>query len=241
VVGCLDQYAGAIGAGNVEPGTISETTGTVLATVRCTDRFLVESAPTVFQGPAFREGLYWQMAFGQVSANYLHWYRGQLPDRLDFDRLTALAAQIELGADGLRLRTDVGLTNPEEVFEGLTVRHTHGHKVRCILETVACALGDQVAALTDGSLPGPIRCAGGAARSNVWLQIKADVLGVATAPTVCSEPTSLGAAMLAKASLEGIEVGTIARQWVHLQEPRCPDPKRHRQYHLLRSRLSASN
>ena len=38
VVGCLDQYAGAIGVGNVEPGMISETTGTVLATVRCTDR-----------------------------------------------------------------------------------------------------------------------------------------------------------------------------------------------------------
>lgn len=32
VIGCLDQYAGAIGVGNVEPGMISETTGTVLAT-----------------------------------------------------------------------------------------------------------------------------------------------------------------------------------------------------------------
>ena len=40
VVGCLDQYAGAIGVGNVEPGMISETTGTVLATVRCADRFV---------------------------------------------------------------------------------------------------------------------------------------------------------------------------------------------------------
>ena len=178
VVGCLDQYAGAIGAGNVEPDLISETTGTVLATVRCTDQFAAQPDPTVFQGPAFQEGLYWQMAVGQISANYLHWYRGQLPEQPDFDRLIALAEQVELGADGLRLRADVGLTDPEEVFEGLTVRHTHGHKVRCILETVACALGDQVAALTDGSLPGQIRCAGGAARSEVWLQIKADVLGV---------------------------------------------------------------
>ena len=49
------------------------------------------------------------------------------------------------------------------------------------------------------ALPGEIRCAGGAARSDLWLQIKADVLGVATAATVCPEPTSLGAAVLAKA------------------------------------------
>ena len=118
IVGCLDQYAGAIGVGNVEPGMISETTGTVLATVRCADRFSARLGPAVFQGPAFREGLYWQMAFGDVSANYLQWYRDQLPDRPDFEQLTALAEPIEPGAEGLRLRTDVGLTDAGRGFRG---------------------------------------------------------------------------------------------------------------------------
>ena len=81
VVGCLDQYAGAIGAGNIEPGMVSETTGTVLATVQCADQFGTKLGPAVYQGPAFRQGLYWRMAFGDVSANYLQWYHGQLPDR----------------------------------------------------------------------------------------------------------------------------------------------------------------
>ena len=207
VVGCLDQYAGAIGAGNVEPGMISETTGTVLATVRCADRFAAQLGPAVFQGPAFREGLYWRMAFGEVSANYLEWYRDQLPDRPDFDQLTALAEadrarRGRIAAENRR-RTD---RSAKSVFDGLTARHTRGHQVRCILEAVACALGDQMAALSDGSPPREIRCAGGAARSDLWLQIKADVLGVATAATVCPEPTSLGAAMLAQAALDGAEV-----------------------------------
>jgi xylulokinase len=241
VVGCLDQYAGAIGVGNVEPGLISETTGTVLATVRCADRFAAQPDDAVRQGPAFREGLYWQMAVGLISANYLHWYRDRLPDRPDFDRLTALAEQVELGSDGLRLRADVVLTDPEEVFQGLTVRHGHGHKVRCILESVACALDDQVAALANGSRPGHIRCAGGAARSKVWLQIKADVLGMPTAATGCPEPTSLGAAVLARASLDGTEVRTVARQWAHLQPPHHPDPNRHQRYRVLRSGLGKSN
>ena len=102
VVGCLDQYAGAIGVGNVEPGLVSETTGTVLATVRCADRFAAMPDNAIYQGPAFREGLYWQMAFGQISANYLHWYRDRLPDRPDFDSLTTLAEQVEPAAHGLR-------------------------------------------------------------------------------------------------------------------------------------------
>ena len=76
---------------------------------------------------------------------------------------------------------------------------------------------------------------GGAARSSLWLQIKADVLGVATAATQCPEPTSLGAAVLAEAALDGVDVQTVARRWTALRPPHRPDPKRHRQYHLLRS------
>jgi xylulokinase len=222
VVGCLDQYAGAIGTGSVEPGMISETTGTVLATVQCSDRFAAQPGPAVFQGPAFREGLYWRMSFGDVSANYLEWYRNQLPDRPDFEQLTASAAESEPGAAGLKLRTDVGLTAPEEIFPGLTDRHTRGDAVRCIFEAVAGALGDQVSALTGGLLPREIRCAGGAARSDLWLQIKADLLGVTMTATQCPEPTSLGAAILAEASLGRAEVPRIARQWVRLQPPHHP-------------------
>jgi len=83
IVGCLDQYAGAIGAGNVGPRLISETTGTVLATVRLAGEFATEPPATVFQGPAFAEGRFWRMAFGEVSASYLQWYRDGLPDRPD--------------------------------------------------------------------------------------------------------------------------------------------------------------
>jgi xylulokinase len=233
VVGCLDQYAGAIGAGNVEPGMMSETTGTVLATVRCADRFSTRLGPAVFQGPAFRDDFYWRMAFGEVSANYLQWYRDQLPDRPEFEQLGALAEAIEPGADGLRLRTDVRLTTPEAVFAGLSPRHTRGHAVRSIMEAVASALEQQMAALSDGQLSEMVRCAGGAARSNLWLQIKADVLGTATVATLCPEPTSLGAAILAETALQGGDVREIARQWVRLQPPHNADPHRHRQYQAL--------
>jgi sugar (pentulose or hexulose) kinase len=244
VLGCLDQYAGAIGAGCVAPNMISETTGTVLATVRCVDRFASQPNPAVFQGPAFQDGRYWQMAFGEISANYLEWYRKQLPDQPSYEQLTDLAESIEPGAEGLKLRSHVGLTKPKEVFEGLTARHTCGHMVRCIMEAVAHALGDQIACLCANSeghamstmscpdvfLPQEIRCAGGAARSDFWLQIKADMLGIDAVATQCPEPTSLGAAILAEASLEDADIGEVAQRWVQLKPSHHPDPQQHRQY-----------
>jgi xylulokinase len=256
VVGCLDQYAGAIGVGNVEPGMISETTGTVLSTVQCTGHFSEQLGPAVLQGPAFRAGRYWRMTFGEVSANYLQWFRDELPDRPDFDQLVSLAEAVEPGASGLKLRPDARLSNCEEVFQGLMSRHTCGEKVRCILEAVAYALSDQMSVLGEGAVTGEaasrgtvpfsltrklgqspageIRCAGGGARSELWLQIKADVSGASTTATLCPEPTSLGAAILAHAALSGADVRTIARQWVRLRPPHHPDPECHRQYRMLR-------
>jgi xylulokinase len=222
IVGCLDQYAGAIGAGNLEPGMVSETTGTVLATVECADHFAAGLGPEVFQGPAYREGLYWRMAFSGVSANYLQWYRDQLPDRPEFEQLTALAAEPTALAAALQLRTDVPLSTPEAVFDGWTDQHTRGHFVRCILDAVAMALGEQVAALSDRPPPKEVRCAGGAARSDLWLQIKADRLGIATVATECPEPTSLGAALLAESSLSGVDPREIASRWVRLKPPHLP-------------------
>ena len=231
VVGCLDQYAGAIGAGNVAAGSISETTGTALATIRCADEFNPRPAAGVCQGPAFSDGLSYQMAVGAVSANYLEWYRGQLPGRPDFDRLMVLASRVEPGAGNLRLRTDRALTGNaagmgvDEVFEGRTPDHTPGHMVRCILEAVASSLREQVTALSGGVLPSEIRSAGGGARSDLWLQIKADTLGIPVRATECPEPTSLGAAIFAEAVCSGKSVTDVAGKWVRLKPPHVPCPR----------------
>lgn len=232
VVGCLDQYAGAVGVGNVGPGGVSETTGTVLAAVRCSDQFAAVASPGVFQGPAFRPGLYYQMVFGDISANYLEWYRNTLADRPEAADLVALIDAVPLGADGLRLNANCLPAAPQDVFVGQAAP-TRGQAVRCILEAVAVALRDHVRALCGGEFPAEIRSAGGAARSDRWLQIKADMLGIPVAATRCAEPTSLGAALLAEASLRGVDAVRLVGEWVRLGEPNLPDPERHRRYQEL--------
>jgi sugar (pentulose or hexulose) kinase len=68
------------------------------------------------------------------------------------------------------------------------------------------------------TLPPVIRAAGGAARSDVWLQIKADTLGTSFEAIDCEEPTSLGAAMLAARAVTGRSMPELARDWVRVRK-----------------------
>ena len=197
-MGCLDQYASAIGAGNVEPGRVSETTGTVLATIRCAREFSPNAQSGVFQGPGSVSGVYYQMVFSSVSASLLEKYRNRLPDRPTFAELDDLAAQVPPGAEGLQLHPEASQQPTSEMFVGRNRSHHRGHEVRAIMEGVACELRSQVTKLCSDDWPTSVRAAGGAARSSLWLQIKSQVLGCPVEAVDCLETTSLGAARLAQ-------------------------------------------
>lgn len=197
-MGCLDQYAGAIGAGITSAGGVCETTGTVLATVRCTQHFETQPAAGVFQGPAFKPGLYYQMVFSSVSAGILERYRNGLPDRPTFATLDRLAADVSRGANGLQVNRGAIESGVGEMFSGRTTEHGRGDEVRAILETVAWELKGQVTALCGDDWPPSIRSGGGAARSQLWLDIKREIVGCDFERVDSPEPTSLGAARLAR-------------------------------------------
>lgn len=197
VMGCLDQYAGAIGAGVTFAGGVCETTGTVLATVRCAREFAENATAGVFQGPSFAPGLYYQMVFSSLSAGILERYRNRLPDRPPFDELDRLAAEVPMGAEGLQFDRGAILDHSLDLFLGRTAIHGRGHEVRAILEAVAQELKQQLATLCGDESPAAIKSCGGAARSRLWLDIKRDHVGCSVEPVDCPEPTSLGAARLA--------------------------------------------
>jgi xylulokinase len=70
--------------------------------------------------------------------------------------------------------------------------------VRAILESTAESLAALVRRLSSTTgRPVRILATGGGARSDLWLQIKADRLGTEMVRTACPEPACRGAAMLA--------------------------------------------
>ena len=197
IAGCLDQHAGAIGVGNVLPGGISETTGTVLATVRCSANINRSQLEKVFLGPTFQEGLFYQMVFSEQSAGLLERYRRENAPDLTFSELDELAEQSSPGARGLRLRDNAFHLPTSEMFENRRAEHTQCDEARAILEGVARELSCQVHLLCDGKLPSTIRCVGGGANSRLWLTIKQQILGIPCLAARCAEPTAFGAALLA--------------------------------------------
>lgn len=227
IIGCLDQYAGAIGAGNVGPGQVSQTTGTVLASVRCATQRGEPLARGVFQGPAFEPGRWFQMVFGSRSANLLQAYRDAMGDDApSFEQLVAEAATVPLGAEGVKLRPGVEDDLQQPLVQGLTDAHTRGHAVRAILEGVAAALKRQVQDLAANDRPAIIRSVGGAARSDTWLQIKADMLNLPVQAMACDEPTSQGAALLALGTLTGEPLAQLVPRMIQVRRQFDPDPDR---------------
>lgn len=226
IVGCLDQYAGAIGVGCVAQGRMAESTGTVLAVLCLAGEWRDDLPCDVFQGPAFDGNLYFRMAYSNTSANLLEWYHSRLAGLPSFESLDALAALETEGVGDLAIDSLEKTGSIEECFKNVDSLHTPGQVVRAIMEQVAQSLLELRGSLGVG-LMNKVRSAGGAARSDLWLQIKADLLQVPVMASASPEPTSLGAAMLAARALGWGEMPDLAFQWCRVRKLFQPRERAH--------------
>ncbi|MEX0851172.1 MAG: FGGY-family carbohydrate kinase, partial [Gaiellaceae bacterium] len=109
------------------------------------------------------------------------------------------------GAEGLTFlpylqgeRTPHADPSARGAFTGLSLRHDRGALVRAVLEGVAYGLRDSLELLRGlGVTPEKGRVSGGGARSRLWLEIVASVLGLPVELTVVEEGSAFGAALLA--------------------------------------------
>jgi xylulokinase len=141
----------------------------------------------------------------------LRWFRDNLMsscERRDgdpYERLTAEAAKVPAGSDGLLWapylmgeRTPHLDPNARGVLVGLTASHSRGHVVRAILEGVAFSLKDTFTIFEEMRVPvKSIRLGGGGARSPLWRQIQADIYGQDVEIVAAEEGAAYGAAILA--------------------------------------------
>jgi xylulokinase len=89
---------------------------------------------------------------------------------------------------------------------GLTLATSPLELVKATMEGVACDLSFAIDALRAAGSPiRRCRVAGGGARSDWWMQLKADLLGIPVEVPKPAEPGTLGAALLA-----GVGLGTYA-------------------------------
>jgi xylulokinase len=203
--GAGDNAAGAIGAGLVSPGTLGATIGTSGVIFVVTDQPTLDPKGRVHSLCHAIPGR-WHMTGVTLAAGYsLKWFRDNFARGAFYDELTAEAARVPPGSDGLIWQPYLmGERSPHmdpyarASFTGITASHGRGHFVRAIMEGVAFSLQDSIDIFRSlGVVVNEIRLGGGGATSPLWRQIQADAYGQAVSTLAADEGAAFGAAILA--------------------------------------------
>lgn len=236
-VGANDQVAGALGAGNVRPGCVTETTGSALALIATTTRLLDDRHICV--GRHAIPELSYAMTFTNTAAVVLKWLRDLLAPAATYADFLTGVEEVPPGCDGLTaLPHFAGTGTPcynqdaRGAFAGLTLAHTRAHLARAVMEACACALQECLEPLNTPEMAvTSVRSLGGAARSDAWLQMKADLLGVPIERPANADAASLGAAMLAAVGIGQFAGCTEAADaWYRPAQIFLPDAGRYAAY-----------
>jgi xylulokinase len=208
IAGAGDQQAAALGVGAIEPGTISVVLGTSGVVLASLPAYAHDAQARVHAFCHAVPDTWEAMGVMLNAAGSLRWLRDAVAPDASFDALTSEARRWEAGTEGLTFlpylqgeRTPHADPNARGSFTGLSLRHDRGALVRAVLEGVAYGLRDSLELLRHLNVVAEIgRASGGGARSRLWLEIVASVLGLPLELTVVEEGSAYGAALLAGVS-----------------------------------------
>ncbi len=205
VAGLFDVVANALGSGVVEPGEASIIAGTWSINQVIASREVVNR--DVFMVSAFDEGRLMAIESSATSAANLEWYVRELVAR-GGDHPDPFGACNRLVADLVPARDDPffhpylhGARLGAEMragFTGIAGWHVEAHLVRAVFEGVAFEHRRHVDVLRAAGLRfDRAALSGGGARSAIWPQMFADILGIPVSVPRCGEAGALGAAIAA--------------------------------------------
>lgn len=210
VTGAIDQIAGAIGAGIVKPGIVSEMTGTTMVIFMPSDTVPEYDEKSIVPCHYNYDDKYCLLSWTPTAGMALKWFKNAMCESFSFSELDTLADSVPAGSDGVTFLPYLcGSTMPKYnpnargSFTGLTTEHTRAHFVRSVMESVACMLKSNLDYL--GLDVKEIRAMGGGANSPLWCQMKADLTGKRLVTLKKKETATLGAAILA-----GVGVGEFS-------------------------------
>jgi len=244
ILGGMDQAAGAVGAGNILPQIVSETTGGALTIQVTISRPDIDPNGCV---PVYIHSVTDQYLFVPVcdtGGMALQWFRNTFGEserqqatregKNAYDLLTHLASEVPPGSDGLLMLPHLtGAFSPEYnpqargVFYGFTLFHHKAHFTRAVLEAVAYMLRRNLELIAQAGIrTKELRSTGGGAASRLWRQIKADVCQLPVVTLRFGDTAPLGDAMLAAVAV-GLfsSLGEAVNAMVSTDERLAPIPE----------------
>jgi xylulokinase len=203
--GAGDQGAGAVGMGILAPGSVSATIGTSGVVFAATAEPTFDPKGRLHTFCHAAPGIWHVMGVTNGAGLSFRYFRDTFMPTSSYDELTALAADVPPGSDGLLWapylfgeRTPHLDPNARAAFAGITASTTRAHYIRAVLEGVAMSLEDTFTLFRELNIPvEKIRLGGGGARGPLWQQIQADVYNHPVEILEAEEGGAFGAALLA--------------------------------------------
>ena len=159
--------------------------------------------------------------------------------------LESSASQVAAGSDGVMFlpylmgeRSPVWDAKASGAFVGLSIFHSRAHLYRAVLEGVTFALQHNITAGARGAggaqaLDQRLIVVGGAAHSDLWMQIIADVTGYPVYTIEQEVEATMGAALLAAVGIGAVSREEAEKGWVRLIQRATPEPTAQRTYARL--------
>jgi ribulokinase len=244
-----DAFVAMVGLDVLEPGKTALITGS--------SHVMVGQAAEPIHGAgffgAFTDGVVpgqYTIEGGQVSTgSVVAWFKNRFAKAATeeaarrggdpYDVLNEWAAEIPPGSEGLVVldyfqgnRTPYTDPLARGVMWGLSLRHGEGHIFRAIIEGVCYGTEHIFRTMREHEFePKEIVAAGGPTKSDLWMQMHADVSNLPISFTMVGDAPALGSAILAAVGA-GIypDVQVAAKNMVHVERTIEPDPQRHEEY-----------
>lgn len=198
----IDAYAGAIGSGAIQPGSMA----LILGSSTCELFHDYSFATTAgLWGPfddVYHVGLDVLEAGQPSTGSVVRWVEKNMGEARDLESLDKMALEVEPGCEGLRVfpafqgvRSPWPNSRARGAIHGLSLGHSVAHVIRAVYE----GTGSDIRRIMDTLKTGTTRrivASGGGTNSKLWLQIIADICGL---PLEIADNDSVtrGAAMLA--------------------------------------------
>ncbi|MEE2720035.1 MAG: xylulokinase [Planctomycetota bacterium] len=231
VAGAGDQAASGLACGVTNPGLVSVTIGTSGVVFAHSETPPRDSTGSLHGFCHAVEGAWHWMGCMLCAGGSLEWYRNAIAPDATYEELIDEAMTAPAGCEGLCFLPYLsGERCPHDdprargAFIGLTTRHGRSHMTRSVLEGIAFGLADMLQLIRDtGQSVDTVRLAGGAARSDAWRQLLADVFDATVEAVNEPDATAYGAALLAMvgAGLEP-DAATAASSMVQVTDTTTP-------------------
>lgn len=250
VAGGADNACGAVGSGIIQEGRVMVSIGSSGVVLAQTDNPQADQEGRIHLFNHVCPNSWYMMGVMLSAGMSYEWLEKKLfNNSLDYPKLDQLAEEIEPGSEGLLFlpylygeRTPHNDANARGVYFGISGKHDQRHFTRSVLEGVTFALKDSLELIKDkGVKVKEIRAIGGGAKSSVWQQILADILGKEINLLNVEEGPAFGAALIA-----GVGVGVYGSFTeavsgiVKVQKtivPRIQNTERYYQYYQLYKKL----